>query len=459
MSTTRRGFMAGAGAATTAPAFVKGRKPNVLFILSDQWSPLASDLSGRRPMPRTPAADSIAASGARFDNAYCSWPLCSPSRASLFTGQMPHTTGVTGNARRQGIVPATMPVLGEIFSRAGYDTGYFGKEHTGGAAYRGFQNLGTYQYPGAGYLADGSCLDSVFTRDAIDFIRSPRANPFCTVLSLINPHDICFTPGYAKIPGKSFVDVHQAFRNRKGKFLRNLDLPPARPNLNPRPPEQMARVSAVQENWTDEEWRLYLATYYLLMENTDWMIGLTLDAVKRAGLERDTLVVFTSDHGDQMGAHHLVGKNVFYEECMRVPLAVSFPGVIPAGKVNRTSLMSGTDVLPTICDFAGLDVPGGLDGRSIRPLLGVDPGPWRDVLVAELNEGRMLRSGHHKYILYQRGGQPAEFLFDLRQDPGETRDLAALPGSAGDLSRCRRLLEQWTARTGGGFERTKTVDK
>ena len=348
-----------------------------------------------------------------------------------------------------------MPVLGEIFSRAGYATGYFGKEHTGGAAYRGFQNLGTYQYPGAGYLADGSGLDPIFTRDAIEFIRSPRANPFLAVLSLINPHDICYTPSHAKIAGKSFVDVHQAFHNRKGKFLRNLDFPPPRPNLNPRPPERMARVSAVQENWTEEEWRLYLATYYLLIENTDWMIGLALDAVKRAGLERDTLVLFTSDHGDQMGAHHLVGKNVFYDECMRVPFAAAWPGVIKAGQVNRTALISGTDVLPTICDFAGLNCPEGLDGKSVRPLLGGSSAAWRDVLVAELNEGRMLRTGHHKYMLYNRGGQRAEFLFDLREDPGETRDLAPLAGSAGDLDRCRGLLERWMERTGGGFDRTK----
>ena len=455
MSTTRRGFMAGAGAATAAPALTKTRRPNVLFIISDQWSPLASDLSGTRPMPRTPAADSIAASGVRFENSYCSWPLCSPSRASLFTGQMPHTTRVIGNVRRPGIVPASMPVLGEIFSRAGYATGYFGKEHTGGAAYRGFQNLGTYQYPGAGYLADGSGLDPIFTRDAIEFIRGPRSNPFLAVLSFINPHDICYTPSHAKIAGKSFVDVNQAFHNRKGKFFRNLDFPPPRPNLNPRPPERMARVSAVQENWSEEDWRLYLATYYLLIENTDWMIGLALDAVRRAGLERDTLVLFTSDHGDQMGAHHLVGKGVFYEECMRVPFAAAWPGVINASQVNRTALISGTDVLPTICDFAGLNCPEGLDGKSVRPLLNGNSAPWRDVFVAELNEGRMLRTGDRKYMLYNRGGQRAEFLFNLRQDPGETRDLAPLAEAAGEMDRCRGLLERWMERTGGGFDRTK----
>lgn len=445
--------MTAAGLAPAAPAFLKGRRPNVLFLISDQWSPLASDLSGSKPMPRTPAADSIAASGVRFDNAYCTWPLCSPSRASLFTGQMPHATGVIGNVLRQGIVPASMPALGEIFARAGYATGYFGKEHTGGAAYRGFKNLGSYQYPGAGYLADGSALDSVFTRDANSFIQANRNNPFMAVVSLINPHDICYTPARAAIANKSFVDVNQVFWHRT-KFLRDLDFPLARPNLNPRPPEGLGHVSSVQENWTEEQWRLYLATYYLLLENTDWLLGQTLDAVRRAGLERDTIVLFTSDHGDQMGAHHLVGKNAFYEECMRVPFALSWPGTIAAGEVNRTALVSGVDVVPTLCDFAGLSGPAGIEGRSVRPLLGGASAKWRDVLVAELGTGRMLRAGRHKYIRYMKGTTRTEFLFDLQNDPGETRDLAQVPAASGDLERCRALLDGWMTQTGGTYERT-----
>jgi hypothetical protein len=137
----------------------------------------------------------------------------------------------------------------------------------------------------------------------------------------------------------------------------------------------------------------------------------------------------SSDHGDQMGAHRLVGKNVF-EECVHGRAA-------------------------SICDFAGVQAPEALDGRSVRPLLGANPRGWRDVLVSELSEGRMLRAGHHKYISYQRGGVRSEFLFDLQKDPGETTDLAALPGSAGELDRCRALLQQWTERSGGTFERTK----
>ena len=91
------------------------------------------------------------------------------------------------------IVPTTMPTLGELFDGAGYDTGYFGKEHTGGAAYRGFDEFGSLRFPGAGYLAEGSVLDSVFARDAIEFIRQPRNRPFFATVSLVNPHDICYT--------------------------------------------------------------------------------------------------------------------------------------------------------------------------------------------------------------------------------------------------------------------------
>jgi arylsulfatase A-like enzyme len=452
--TTRRAFVAGSAAAPAAPALLQRRKPNVLFIVSDQWSPLASDLSGRSVMPRTPAADSIAGSGIRFGSAYCTWPLCSPSRSSLFSGRMPHETGLTGNVRRPGIVPDSVPALGELFARAGYTTGYFGKEHTGGFAYRGFQHLGTHQYPGAGYLADGAALDSVFTRDTIDFIGANRQSPFLAVLSLINPHDICYTPSHARIAGKSFVDVHQAFRKNDPKYLRNLDFPPPRPNLNPTPPEQMVRVSANQQNWTEHDWRLYLATYFLLIENTDWLIGLAVDALRRNQLERDTIVLFTADHGDQMGAHHLVGKNVMYDECMRVPLAISWPGQIKAGQVNEHALVSGADVLPTLCELAGLPVPTGTSGRSVRPLIAAPHASWRDYLVAELNDARMVRTAAEKYIVYQRAQQTAEFLYDLHNDPGETRNLAAEPSAQDNLQRGRSSLTAWMKETGGTFDRT-----
>jgi arylsulfatase A-like enzyme len=451
---TRRQFAAGLGAGGLAPGIARSggaRHPNVLLVISDQWSALASE-PGQGHVLRTPATDRLAAQGASFGSSYCTYPLCSPSRSSLITGRMPHQTRVIANVGpNSSAVPAAIPTLGEVFSRAGYDTGYFGKEHVGGAGYRGFKDLGSVQYPRGGYIADGSVLDPVFVRDATAFIQAPRSNPFLAVLSLINPHDICYQPPHATIPAASIVEVCTALW--PGKYLRGRDLPPPRPNLRAAAPQSAPRTPRAQDAWGDREWSLYLGNYYLLIENTDWLIGLILDALRAAGLEKDTLVLFTSDHGDQMGAHQLVGKGVFYEEAARVPFVTSWPGVVKPGVVNNRHLVSGTDVLPTLCDYAGLPLPEGIPGRSVRPLIEDRPVSWRDYVVGETTDGRMLRTGPHKYFTYRRPGDP-EFLFDLARDPGETVNLAGDAQSRPVLERCRRLLARWMEDSGGGFEAT-----
>ena len=235
--------------------------------------------------------------------------------------------------------------------------------------------------------------------------------------------------------------------------LRGQELPPPPANVDAPPPSSMPRGTRIQESWTEKDWRLYLATYYLLIENTDWLIGQLLDGVGVSGLENDTLILFTADHGDQMGAHQLVGKGMFYEESMRVPFVISWKGMIEAGQADHDHLISGVDVLPTLCDYAGVRAPDGLPGRSIRPLLENATGPWRDYVVAETPEGRMIRSGSYKYLAYRRDGNP-EFLFDLEADSGETESLAASPTARPALEKNRELLAAWMNKTGGSFERT-----
>lgn len=443
MKATRRQFVGSFGAAAAASAkttAVKSRQPNVLFIISDQWSPLASDLAGTNRMLRTPAADSIAAGGARFGNAYCSFPLCSPSRVSLFTGQMPHETGVMSNIQTAREVPLNTPALGELFAQAGYSTGYFGKEHTGGVAHRGFQEFGNIVFKGAGHLASGSVLDGVFTRDAIEFMRKPRRNPFFAVASLINPHDIGIQPG-ALLRGKNIADFCAAFQYQPDKYMRGQSFPPLRPNfkdisVSACPP------SAELKNWSEEQWRRFLATYYLLIENTDWMISRLLATLHESGLDDNTLILFTADHGEQMGAHQLAGKHVFFEESCRVPFAISWKGVIKPGQVDNKSLISGIDVLPTLCDYAGIRVPEGLLGRSVRPLLESKNAPWRKYLVAEINENRMVRTGRYKYMHYPRKDS-TEFLFDLQNDFGESRNIVGDPQARAVLEESRSLLAEW----------------
>jgi len=462
MQTTRRDILAGAGALTgvlAAPqAGFTRRAPNILFIIADQWSVAAADLSGGVRTPRTPALDSLAASGTRFDNAYCTFPLCSPSRASLFTGRMPHECGVMFNYQgsdRGGRMPSSLPRMGELFAVAGYDTAYFGKEHVGGEVYRGFNERGSIEFTGAGAVADGSALDPVFVRDAIQFIRRARTKPFLAVLSLINPHDICYIPvGPIPPEKKEMVGITTAFDPsywvkdgdpvRPARYLRNSELPPLRPNA------RVINDLKPRRNWTEQQIRNYLANYYLLMENTDWNVSLVLRALRDAGVERDTLILFTSDHGEMMGAHGLFGKLNFFEEAARVPFVLTWPGVIPPGRIIR-ELVSGTDVLPTLLDYAGIPAPPSVTGRSVRPLVEGRKTVWRQFVVAETVRGRMVRSDTHKYMIYRRD-TVVEHLFDMRNDPLETRDLADDPASVGVLQHHRDLLASWGKDTGGDFD-------
>ena len=175
-------------------------------------------------------------------------------------------------------------------------------------------------------------------------------------------------------------------------------------------------------------------------------------------LQDDTLVIFTSDHGEGVGAHRWVVKLMLYEEPVTVPLVVSWKGLTPSGAVDSHHLVSGVDILPTMCDYAGLEPPADLEGMSLKPLIDNPALPGRDFVVSELQpdtqrpelRGRMVRTRRHKYVAFSEGRNP-EMLFDLDSDSGETRNLAFVAAQAEELNRHRVLLRSWIERTGDSF--------
>ncbi len=205
----------------------------------------------------------------------------------------------------------------------------------------------------------------------------------------------------------------------------------------------------VREKWTRNQWRLHRWAYCRLTEMVDREIGTLLDALREAGLEDNTLIVFTSDHGDMDSAHKMEHKSVLYEESVRVPFIMSYKGVIPQGMVDDTHLVSnGLDLLPTLCDYAGIETPEGPRGESLRALAqGKDIKEWRDFVVSESQIGRMLRTGRFKYCIYD-SGRDREQLIDLKHDSGEMKNLAEVGDYKGVLERHRRLLRGWVERTG-----------
>lgn len=460
----------------TAVSGAEAARPNVIYVFTDQQHAGMMSCAGN-PHLKTPAMDSLANSGVRFERAYSANPVCVPSRVAMLTGHLPSRFGMQSNGElgtTQIPEPVLQHALGSLFRSAGYRTVYGGKTHVPGKIDRyGFEILTADQRQG---LAD-SC---------VGFLKQKHDRPFLLVASFINPHDICYmaindferaSPGKrakgkpARPSGKKEPTAapHQlalaaALQPPPGvsqaDFLARC-LPPLPANLEPTEgePDVLATASHAAgfrahafTNWGGQQWRLHRWAYCRLTERVDREIGQMLRALRESGLEDNTLVVFSSDHGDHDGAHRLEHKSTFYEEAARVPFIVSLKGVTKPGLVDRTHVVSsGLDLIPTLCDFAGITVPPDLPGRSVRALAeDRDPGVWRPYVVSETHYGRMVCSGRYKYCVYESGAR-RESLVDLTQDPGEMKNLAASPGHAQILDQHRAYLRQWLDHYGDTF--------
>lgn len=433
-------------------------KPNVLFIITDQHMVNALSCAGDK-FVKTPAIDSVAARGTRFEKSYCTYPLCSPSRASQVTSRMPHEMKIYANTKAKcpGI-PESVPTVGDAFRAAGYETAWAGKWHVPDP-YPGFLASARAVVPGFDVLrldgpkhrsntntAPGMGSDPATTRAAIKFLEQPHAKPFFLTVSILNPHDICefpSAPQHFPVPGPDAV------------------LPPlpenfSATNLEPSIVERVrGRQNASIAAWGEKEWRTYRWTYNRMIEYSDSLISQVLDALKKSGVVDNTIIVFTSDHGEMDGSHHLKTKGFLYEEAVAVPLIICLPGKRHKTAVDSTHLVSGLDLMPTLCDLAGVPVPTNavMEGVSLRPLIEQKPVLWRDHLVIEVganNDARAVRSDRYKYITYARG-EIREQLFDLQTDPGETKNLVNDASVKEVLEKHRQWFKDWAAQTKDAF--------
>lgn len=431
-------------------------RPNLLFIITDQqFAEVMSCRMGRQYL-HTPAMDSLAARGRLFTRAYSSNPLCMPYRNSVFTGLYPHRTGVMENATPPGFAGARFTCMGTYFRNAGYETGYSGKWHLcfkeSDAASHGFEILRTKGTGGP---------DDAAAEGALQFLARKHDKPFLLVASFLNPHNIC--EWARRLAGRT-----QALNcGEIGDPPAADALPPPPANLEPprNEPDGMTLIRRAYQvedgpfpvgKFTIEDWRRHRWGYYRMAELVDAQIGRVLDGLRKAGLEENTLVILTSDHGDCAGAHRFNQKTVFYDESSRVPLIVSWKGRTPPGTTDRL-VNTGIDILPTFMDAAGIQVPAELPGRSLLALaLDREVAGWRDHVVVENHmvqtgvvdgmrptmEGRMVRTDRYKYCLYSHG-QRRESLVDLQADPGETNDMAGDPACREVLLLHRSLLAKF----------------
>jgi len=417
------------------------KRPNVLIITTDQQRVDVMSAVANQWV-KTPNLDSLAANGVYFTNSYCPYPLCSPSRAALHTGRMPHEIGVDHNSMP---VDPGIPISGQVFRAAGYDTGYAGKWHCPEVypadGFAGYEALNAITR--ARKLAQ--TVDEATMEAAIAFIRRPREKPFLAVVSFINPHDICLLAGE---DSPLLEEVWKRYEPPAGA-----ELPPLPTNFGDTQdaPEGFIR-KARHEAWDENHWHRYIYAYYRMMEDVDRQVGLVLQALRETGQEDNTLIVFTSDHGEGLASHRWTGKMMYYEEEAAVPLIVSFKGVTPAGRIDRGHLVSALDVLPTICDYAGVKGPALMRGESLRPIIESPRRPGHEYVVSEMASGParsfMVRTRKYKYMVFpDTNGRKREMLFDLQADPGEMKNLAGQTAFTTEMERHRTLLAGWNKLT------------
>jgi choline-sulfatase len=431
-------------------------KPNILIIITDQLAYKAVGALGNKDV-KTPVIDGLVSNGVTFTNTYNTCPLCQPVRASFWTGRLPHETNVLSNKPGEEI-PSDMTTLGDIFSKAGYETIHFGKTHDAGSL-RGFKRVKveekevnqTDAWPATG----DTKRDRDTTIKSIRWLKKSHKKPFLAVIDMYNPHNICKWIGANQGPHKD-VPIETPLPQLPSNFELN-DI-----EKRPLPVQYICcthhRLEQAGE-WNELNYRHYLAAYYHYVNRVDTEIGLILDALYKSPAGDNTLVVFMADHGDAMTGHRMVTKHIsFYEETTHVPFIFTGPGIEGQSKYIKEPLVSLLDLLPTLCDYANLSAPADLRGISLLPLLKNKPiksnreyvvSQWHNEYDKAFTPGRMLRTKRYKYITYLEGN--GEEFYDLEKDPGETRTLIDDPDYSEILKEHRSLFVKYLKETNDPF--------
>lgn len=438
-------------------------KTNILYIMTDQQNldMIHALQLGSCRYVNTPNLDRLVQSGYTFTRNYVASPLSVPSRFTLLTGQSPEQFGVEGNEVNPNLETTIVPyvtrfAMGHLMRQGGYNTYYGGKVHLPFA--EGRKKNQTERY---GFEFIEESAREPLAQTASDFIRSyTKSKPFFLFLSFINPHDIC-TESWQTVrqnagerkerkgkvkSGLKEQDIQETLAPYREQYMRMgiesfaddrlSDLPR---NLAPMQNNRISeRIAEMTRGISFEEWRRYRWVYYRLVEKVDGQIGQVLDALNASPYRDNTLIIFTSDHGEMGGSHGLRGKNIQFEECQRVPFVFAGKGVVH-GRDSSTLVCNGYDLLPTLCDIVGVSYQKGfpeysnneyqtdlrLNGQSLwSQVQGKNQTAQRDYLFLECTKSfQIVSRDGYKFTKYKTDGRGSVFTFvHLKEDPGELKN-------------------------------------
>jgi arylsulfatase A-like enzyme len=463
-------------AAIRCVAAEDGSRPNVLFVMSDDHCSQALSAYGGRLASacRTPNIDRLAQEGIRFDNCFVTNSICTPSRAAIFTGKYAHKNGVY----KFTALNQAQPTLPKMMRRAGYRTAIIGKYHlhsnpVGFDFWSILPGQGEYHDPEfiemgdespSGWLRNGErtgyrghCTDVIASK-AIDALRDLGRSdqPFLLFCHFKAPHD---TWEYAE---------------RYDEFLVGVDIPEP-PNLfddyegrSDMLRKQLQYIGSEWGNHTNfkeetahlrgsarkkRQYQLYLKKYLRCVKGVDDNVGRILDYLDESGLAKNTVVVYTADQGFFLGEHGLYDKRIMYEEALRMPLLVRWPGRVRAGSVSDDMVLN-VDFAPTILEIAGAEPHSGMQGRSLLQLLeGRRPDDWRTSMYYRYYRSHFETEAHfgvrtrtHKLIYFDDIDQWE--MYDLRRDPTEMHNLANNPAHRDKFNQLKAELFRLQAELG-----------
>jgi arylsulfatase A-like enzyme len=458
-------------------------RPNVIIILADDHRYDAMGFTGAFPGLKTPSLDRMAQKGCHVEKACVATALCSPSRASILTGQYPHKHTVVDN---QAPVPAGLTFFPQLLQKRGYQTGFFGKWHMGNEddkpqpgfnQWLSFKGQGVYYNPTFNINGqqvphgDSAYVSDLLTNYALDWMgKQAGKKPFFCYLSHKGVHAM-FEPAkrhrgmYRDLPFKVPASMFST-ATEKSKYL---ELKPQGPG----PEEKNAKENRQDmTDWTRAQrysWHgvdhmyhdqinfyEFYRRYFETLMAVDESVGRVLDFLENKGLAENTVVIYLGDNGFSFGEHGLIDKRHAYEESMRIPMLIYAPKMLAGG--NKISqVIQNVDIAPTILEMAGVKTPTYMQGKSFLPLLQGKSIPWRDRAFYEYfweydfpQTPTMfaLRTERYKFI-YNHGVWDINELYDLQNDPFEINNLIRSSAHQDVAQQMRAEIFQWLQQTGG----------